>query len=140
MDNDFNTAQAVAALFDLARDINRYEGEGTDAAEARETLMELGGVLALTFQEPELEDIDIDSLQQLLISINEWLRIADLHEILIDKIPSDVEALMELITSSRSGLRDKQLWEYADKIRNRLIELNIALEDTVEGTEWRRKR
>ena len=140
MDDDFNTAQAVAALFDLARDINRYESKDLEAGEARRALKELGGVLGLTFEEPILEDIDIDSLQQLLLSINEWLRIANLHEIPIDKIPNDVEALMELITSSRSGLRDKQLWEYADKIRNRLVELNIALEDTVKGPVWRRKR
>ncbi|HUV55604.1 MAG TPA: hypothetical protein VMV84_00045, partial [Dehalococcoidales bacterium] len=58
----------------------------------------------------------------------------------VDELPDDVKSLMELITSTRSGLRDKELWEYADKIRDRLVELEIALEDTPKGTVWRRKR
>ena len=44
MDDDFNTPQALAALFDLARDINRAEEEGMNVVQGRETLKESGRV------------------------------------------------------------------------------------------------
>ena len=48
MDDDFGTAQALAVLFDLARDINRADEAGLDTSKARSTLLELAGVLGLT--------------------------------------------------------------------------------------------
>ena len=115
--------------------------EGIEAGEARATFAELSGVHGLTFQERARAPLDIKPLQQLLISINQWLLEANLQGIAIDKLPDNVEPLMELITSSRSGLRDAKLWEYADKIRDKLGELDIALEDAVnKDTVWKRKR
>ena len=49
MENDLATPTALAALFDLARAINRGRDEGRDVASAQATLRELGGVLGLTF-------------------------------------------------------------------------------------------
>ena len=140
MDDDFNTAQAIATLFDLAREINRADESGLETLEARGVLIKLASILGLPLKAQELPTIDIEPLRQLLISVNQWRLIADLNEIPIDEIPDDVESLMELITSTRSGLRDKKLWEYADKIRDRLVELDITLEDTVKGTVWKRKQ
>ncbi|MDP7469651.1 MAG: cysteine--tRNA ligase [Dehalococcoidia bacterium] len=51
MDDDFNTPQALAVLFDLARDINRTRDEGQDTEEGRGTLLELSGVMGLTLEE-----------------------------------------------------------------------------------------
>ncbi len=140
MDDDFNTPQAMAAVFDLARDVNRASDEDYNVAAAQQALKELSGVLGLTLKEMEKPPIDIEVLQQLLLSINKWRLEADLKEIPVAELPDDVEALMELITSTRGGLRDKELWQYADKIRDRLVELDIALEDTAKGTVWRRRR
>ncbi len=140
MDDDFNTAQALATLFDLTREINRADEAACESEEARKLLQELGGILGLTFKEPEMPPLEVEPLRQLLISINKWRLEAGLKEIPVDELPDDVEPLMELITSTRSGLRDKELWEYADKIRDRLVELDIALEDTPKGTVWKRKR
>ena len=53
MDDDLNTPAALAALFDLARDVNRARDEGRRIEEPQETLRELAGVLGLTLQEPE---------------------------------------------------------------------------------------
>ena len=53
MGDDLNTPAALAALFDLARDVNRARDEGRGIAEAQGTLRELAGVLGLTLQEPE---------------------------------------------------------------------------------------
>ncbi|MFC1860512.1 cysteine--tRNA ligase, partial [Chloroflexota bacterium] len=47
MDDDFNTPQALAALFDLAREINRRRDEGFDVRERKELLKECAGVLGL---------------------------------------------------------------------------------------------
>ena len=140
MDDDFNSPQALAAIFDLAREINRLGSEGTDTGEARRTFREMGGVLGLTFRLPEKPPLDIEPLRQLLLSINNWLLEAHLKGIPTDKLPADVESLMELIASSRNALRDAQQWQYADKIRHRLKELDMVLQDTVKGTVWKRKR
>ncbi len=53
MDDDLNTAGALAVLFDLARDINRARDEGRCAEDAQATLRELADVLGLTLREPE---------------------------------------------------------------------------------------
>ena len=50
MDDDFNTPQALAVLFDLARDINRGTEQGAATAEARHALKELAGVMGFDFK------------------------------------------------------------------------------------------
>jgi len=140
MDDDFNTAQAVASLFDLAREINRYETEGLEIGEARETMVELGGVLGLTFQEAEAPPIDIESLRQKITSINKQLMEAHLKEIPIDRLDTDAEDVLEELMATRNELRKDEKWQLADYIRSRLDEAGIALEDTPQGTVWRRKR
>jgi cysteinyl-tRNA synthetase len=145
MDDDFNTPRALATLFDLARDINRLRDAGRGVVESQQLLGKLAGVLGVTLEAwmPSLlqtSNADIERLRRLLISINQWRLIADLNEIPIAEIPDDIDSLTELITSTRSALRDKKQWQYADEIRERLVELNIALEDTVRGTKWRYKR
>ena len=73
MDADFNSAQALAALFDLAREINRAVGQGTGVQEAQQTLRELGHVLGVTFEEREVRLV-ADPFIELLISIRADLR------------------------------------------------------------------
>ena len=51
MDDDFNSAQGLAALFDLARDINRGREGGLDVGAGQDTLRELLGVLGMTLIE-----------------------------------------------------------------------------------------
>ena len=140
MDDDFNTAQALATLFDLARDINRADERGYDVTGARQTLRELATVVGLTLEEGGLPPVDIEPLRQLLISINQWRVTADLEEIPVNEIPDDAELIIELVASTRRVLRDKKQWQYADEIRDKLLELNIVLEDTPEGTVWKRRR
>lgn len=73
MDDDFNTAQAVAVLFDLAREINRGISQGADVRQARENLIELGSVLGFTFQEKSMK-LAAEPFIDLLISIRAELR------------------------------------------------------------------
>ncbi len=113
MDDDFNTAQAVALLFNLDREIYQRRSEGFAVEEAQKTLIELAGVLGLTLKEEKREE-------------------------LAEAVPS--AEFIELLISIRDKLRDEKQWALADEIRSRLKELGIVLEDTAKGTVWRYKR
>ncbi len=107
MDDDLNTAGALAALFDLAREINRARDEGRRLEEAQAALRELAGVLGLTLEEPQAGPT--------------------------------AQPFIQLLVQVRDELRAHKLYGLADSIRSRLAELGIALEDTPEGTRWRRR-
>ncbi len=116
MDDDFNTPEALAVLFDLAREINRTRVEDPLAAAALAAqLHRLGGVLGLLQAEPE-----------------SWLRgetgIGGLEDVEIDRL---IEA--------RAEARKQRDFAAADRIRDELNAAGVALEDTPQGTVWRRK-
>ena len=140
MDDDFNTAQAIAALFDLSREINRADEAGLDAQRARVMLKELGGLLGLTFKAPEEPALDIEPLKKLVSSVNEEIKKANLEGIAAGGAADDAEAIMESLISVRKELRKARQFQLADEIRNQLGMLGIALEDTTKGTVWKRKR
>jgi cysteinyl-tRNA synthetase len=102
MDDDFNTPQAIAALFDLARDINRAEEEGTKADKAREMLRELGGVLGLTFKESVESAGDAAPYIELLIATRNDLRKARQFE-LADDIRNKLEGLGITLEDTPTG-------------------------------------
>ncbi len=66
MDDDLNTPRALAAVFDLAREIFTYQANGADIADGQAVLRELVGVLGLTLEEPGIDDApdssEIDTL------------------------------------------------------------------------------
>jgi cysteinyl-tRNA synthetase len=137
MDDDFNTSQAVATLFDLARDINRAEETGLTVSPARETLKELGGLLGLTFKAPAEAQLDIAPLKQLAADIFNKAKAAGINT---GNIPDDAEAIMAFLTATRKDLRKAKQFQLADEIRNKLNEIGITLEDTPAGTVWKKKR
>jgi len=117
MNDDFNTAEALAAMFDLARDINK--ARETDVEQARQLaalLRQLGGILGLLQAEPEsyLKGGDTASAGGL----------SD------DEINSMIEA--------RQQARAEKNWAESDRIRDQLQDAGIILEDGPQGTTWRR--
>ncbi len=106
MDADLNTPQALAALFDLARAINRGMESGTDVGRAQDTLRSLGGILGLTFQQPS------------------------------DTRREDGSPFVDLLVEVRTRLRAAKQYELADEIRSRLTKLGVVLEDTPGGSGW----
>ncbi len=78
MDDDMNTPRAMAALFDLVREINRAGENGTDTAQARESLRELAGVLGLTLERKDAGGDDAP-LVDLLIQTRAELRAAKMY-------------------------------------------------------------
>ena len=130
MDDDFNTPQAVAALFDLAREINRGRDEAMGIAEAQKMLKELAGVLGLTLRsERAMLDIPLNSL--LLVADKYGLR---------GEENKDAESIIDSLRDKRIELRREKKYQLADGIRNDLKELGITLEDTSEGTISRYKK
>ncbi len=107
MDDDLNTPQAVAALFDLARDINRGRDDGQGVDDGQAKLRELGGVLGLTFAER------VSSANQLAAA-----------------------PFIDLLVSVRSELRTARQFALADQIRDSLAAEGVALEDGPQGTQW----
>jgi cysteinyl-tRNA synthetase len=121
MDDDFNTPQAMAVLFDLAREINIGHDEGLGIRESQELLRELAGVLGLALKDIFVRPCPIETEENV-----------PAPEVDIDK----VNALIK----ERDKMRSKKQWQRADEIREELGQLGITLEDTPQGTVWRYKK
>jgi cysteinyl-tRNA synthetase len=74
MDDDFNTAQAIAVLFELVKEINRGAEQGMNITEAQRTLLKLAGILALTLKEKTKPTLDAEVFIRLLVSVRDDLR------------------------------------------------------------------
>jgi len=110
MDDDFNTAGALGYLFDLVRAINqaRADGAGNPSLEpAQGLLRELTGVFGLQLT---------DSGQN---------------------TDGNASPFIDLLVELRSDLRRQKLWALSDRIRNRLTELGVVIEDSKDSTSWR---
>lgn len=116
MDDDFNTPEALAVLFELAREINRLRADGSaDQAAAHGALLrELGAVLGLLQDDPEV-----------------YLRGGAGAD-----GPSDAE--IESMIEQRRAARANKNWAEADRVREALTAAGIVLEDGPQGTSWRR--
>lgn len=107
MDDDFNTAQAVAALFDLTREINRASSQGFNFSRAQEILRELCLTLGLTLRE-EKELPSPEPLLELLVKIRGELRAAKQWP-LADMIRTDLLKLGITIEDSSAATT----WKYS---------------------------
>jgi cysteinyl-tRNA synthetase len=107
MDDDFGTAQAIATLFDLAREINRAFEAGYDASGARDTLRELAGVLGLSLKAPETPFVGAEPFIELLISTRVRLREAKQYQ-LADEIRDRLTDLGVTLEDTPQGTVWKQ--------------------------------
>ncbi|MCH8275095.1 MAG: cysteine--tRNA ligase [Armatimonadetes bacterium] len=112
MNDDFNTAAALATLHDTIGQLNERMAEGLRgqeerAAELVRTAEWFGGILGLPFEEPEAESALVEKLMAAII---EW----------------------------RQELRIQKQFAVADSIRKDLNAIGVLLEDGPEGTTWRR--
>ena len=107
MDDDLNTPRALAAVFDLSREINRASEQGKDVTASQDTLRELVGILGI-----DLESQSSDS-------------------------DGDIAPFVDLLVNIRTELRGARQFALADRIRDELGEMGVSIEDSSQGTEWR---
>jgi cysteinyl-tRNA synthetase len=121
MNDDFNTPEAIAALFEIAKEINRNrEIDPPRAAALAGCLRDLGGILGLLEDAPET-----------------FLRAATGAEAGASATLS--EDAIEVLIAARIRAREDRNWAEADRIRKDLDAHGIVLEDGASGTRWRRK-
>ncbi len=108
MDSDFNTAGAVAALFELSKAINTArDNSGTDEQlkTAQGTFRELANVLGLKLEEKQGS--------------------------------SEQDAQVNALIAERNEARKQKQWARSDQIRDQLKEMGVTIEDSKDGTTWR---
>ena len=102
MDEDLNTPQALAALFDLAREINRGREASKDVEAAQSTLLELCAVLGLTLELKFVQGELTESLLELLVNLRHSLRERKQFD-LGDQIRDCLEALGVSLSDTLEG-------------------------------------
>ena len=114
MDDDFNTAGATAALFELSRQVNVLFAESDTVTQS--SLQEIDNLFTLLLE--NVLGIRLDNLKD--NSLGESL----------------ASGLMDLLIETRAALRQERQWAMSDKIRDGLDSLGVELGDGPEGTTW----
>lgn len=109
LDDDFNTPNAITAIFELVKYINTNVSENSSK---------------------EVIKVFIDKLDKMFDILGLKLEMAD--ETTAEVRACDIEALLE----KRETARKEKNWQLADEIRDELIEKGVEIKDTPEGVKW----
>ncbi|MBQ7302593.1 MAG: cysteine--tRNA ligase [Clostridia bacterium] len=109
MDDDLNTADAIAALFELTKDIN------------------------VVIATPE--KVGKEACEKTLDLFNQ---LADVLGLLYERKKESLDDEIEALIAARAAARKEKNWAEADRIRDELKARNIVLEDTPQGVKWHR--
>ncbi|PVZ71663.1 cysteine--tRNA ligase [Pelagibaculum spongiae] len=112
MDDDFNTPEALAGLFELVREINRGKQAGQDVSALAAELIAQGEMLGILQQDPDV--------------------------FLQGGSNGDESAQIEVLIQQRADAKASKNWADADRIRDQLKEMNVVLDDGPQGTTWRK--
>lgn len=109
MEDDINTADAIAAIFDMVKEVNSNITANTNPSKpiiefSNSLIRELGAVLGIAQKQKE------------------------------NNIDSEIEELI----NQRQQARTEKNWKLSDEIRDKLKDMGIALEDTPQGVKWKR--
>lgn len=114
MDDDFNTPNALSVLFEMARELNKIKQEDMAKANGLAAQMrEIAKVLGLLEQEPE--------------------------RFLQSGSNDDEVTKIEALIKQRNEARATKNWAAADAARNELTAMGVVLEDSANGTTWRKQ-
>jgi len=125
MDDDFNTAGAMGAVFGFVTECNQYLEQAGDAADkaavlaAADTLAELLDTFGVELPEPKVE------LPLGLLGVAAGL---------VAYTGDDVDEAAAKILEARAEARAAKNWDLADAIRDQLKDLGLTIEDTAAGT------
>ncbi|HXU23841.1 MAG TPA: cysteine--tRNA ligase [Tepidiformaceae bacterium] len=140
MEDDLNTPQALAALFELAREINRGRDRGRHIGPAQDTLRELAGVLGLLLESAPQEPPETSVLGPIVRTTRESLLQAHRND-LAERLPDGLSArdALEQLIEIRREARAAKLFAIADQVRKELADAGVELKDGPEGTAWSRR-
>jgi cysteinyl-tRNA synthetase len=133
MDDDFNTPEAIAVLFDFVNKVNKHLEEHPNPSLhsvqfALNTLVELGKILTLFQDEKQTDDAPvITALKEVLQKYNPNT-----------EQKNTVEDLMDALLSLRQQARKEKNWSVADGIRDDISCLGFEIQDTSDGAVWRK--
>ncbi len=113
MDDDFNTATAIAALFDFTKDVNTLLAGSTPS---RETLL---------------------AIDELYRELGEQILGLIPDDVGHDEGAGLAKPLIEMLLTTRQDLRKVKQFALADKIRDDLNQLGVIVEDGANGSTWR---
>ncbi len=117
MDEDINTPGAIAALFDLSKDVNTLLNSGQEISKKcledinrlyHELAGNILGILPNTFESKQKGEADV------------------------------LDNVMRVLIDTRNELRKAKQWQLSDFIRSKLTEIGIALDDKPDSTAWKR--
>jgi len=117
MDDDFNSPQAIAVLFDLSREVN-----------------------ALLCLETRFTCLSLQKIEELFREFGGSI-LGVIPDVAGPALSADVKLesdLVQLLVELRAEVRAQKLWGLSDKIRDGLKRLGIVLEDKKDGTVWRK--
>lgn len=117
MDDDFNTPRAIAFLHELAHEINRLDKKSNRALSLAMTLRQCGAVLGFLQESPQ------SYLQSKVVGIAGALSSAEINGLI----------------EQRNQARRNRDFKEADRIREQLTTSGVLLEDSPQGTVWRRR-
>ena len=114
MNDDFNTPQTIAVLFELSSKINAYHNK-----------------------QANLNDLSKDTFDRLITVFTSF--ITNVLGLLDETTTADngiTEGLMQLVLQMRTDARNRKDWLTSDIIRDRLNDLKITVKDGKDGTTW----
>jgi len=128
MNDDFNTPEAVAVLFELANEVNKSK-----AVETARLLKSLGAILGLlTRTSPDY----FQRVRNVVVKLTGVSAKADAGSMAPTVNYSDDQ--IEHLIEQRAAARRAKTFAESDRIRKLLLDAGIVLEDTAQGTTWRR--
>jgi cysteinyl-tRNA synthetase len=124
MDEDFNTAEAMAVLFDAVREGNRLLDAGEDAEPMAAAYDVIATVLAVEERASDLGDL-VDPLTALAAEMG--------------ATGTSPEVIIADLIGLRAAAREARDFAMSDRIRDELAGLGLVLEDGPDGTTWHRR-
>ena len=109
MDDDFNIPLAIASLFNFVKDVNKYI---------------------------EKDDLAKEPMEKIKQTFDTYLKLLGIQKEEKEEILE--KDILELI-EKRQKARAEKNWTEADRIRDKLLEMGIVLEDTKDGVRWKKK-